>query len=141
MSEEIFIATTDEEILSCFPVLLLLRPQLKLEHFLAQIRRQQLQSFQLVALRVNGRVMSVIGFREAEYLIWGKTIYVDDLSTNDEGRGKGFAGKLLDWVIDYAKQHDCSGVHLDTGYSRHVAHRFYLNRGFNIACHHLSLEV
>jgi GNAT superfamily N-acetyltransferase len=140
MSLEIFIANTDQEILSCFSVLLLLRPHLKQENFLTQVRRQQAQSFQLVALRENGHVKSVIGFREAEFLIWGKIVYVDDLSTVDDGRGKGFAGKLLDWVIAYAKEHQCSGVHLDTGYSRHVAHRFYLNRGFNIGCHHLSLE-
>jgi GNAT superfamily N-acetyltransferase len=140
MSVEIFIANTDQEILSCFSVLLLLRPHLKQEKFLTQVRRQQAQSFQLVALRENGNVKSVIGFREAEFLIWGKIVYIDDLSTVDGGRGKGFAGKLLDWVITYAKEHQCSGVHLDTGYSRHVAHRFYLNRGFNIGCHHLSLE-
>jgi GNAT superfamily N-acetyltransferase len=140
MSLEIFIANTDQEILSCFAVLNLLRPHLKEENFLTQVRRQQAQSFQLVALRENGDVKSVIGFREAEFLIWGKIVYIDDLSTVDGGRGKGFAGRLLDWVIAYAKEHQCSGVHLDTGYSRHVAHRFYLNRGFNIGCHHLSLE-
>jgi GNAT superfamily N-acetyltransferase len=139
MSVEIFIANTDQEILSCFSVLLLLRPHLKHENFLTQVRRQQAQSFQLVALRENGNVKSVIGFREAEFLIWGKIVYVDDLSTVDDGRGNGFAGKLLDWVIAYAKERQCSGVHLDTGYSRHVAHRFYLNRGFKIGCHHLSL--
>jgi GNAT superfamily N-acetyltransferase len=140
MSLEIFIANTDQEILSCFSVLLLLRPHLKQENFLTQVRRQQAQSFQLVALRENGNVKSVIGFREAEFLIWGKIVYVDDLSTVDDGRGNGFAGKLLDWVIAYAKELQCSGVHLDTGYSRYVAHRFYLNRGFHIGCHHLSLE-
>jgi GNAT superfamily N-acetyltransferase len=140
MSTEIFIANTDEEISSCFAVLLLLRPHLKQVDFLAQVRRQQRESFRLVALRVNGEVKSVIGFRDAEYLIWGKTVYVDDLSTAEEGRGNGYAGQLLDWVIDYAKQQGCSGVHLDTGYSRHIAHRFYLNKGFKIGCHHLSLE-
>jgi GNAT superfamily N-acetyltransferase len=140
MGVEIFIANTDQEILSCFSVLLLLRPHLQQENFLTQVRRQQAQSFQLVALRENGNVKSVIGFREAEFLIWGKIVYVDDLSTVDGGRGKGFAGRLLDWVIAFAKERQCSGVHLDTGYSRHVAHRFYLNRGFNIGCHHLSLE-
>jgi GNAT superfamily N-acetyltransferase len=140
MSTEIFVAKSDEEVLSCFLVLLLLRPHLKKEVFLSQVRRQQEQLFQLVGLRVNGEVKSVIGFREAEYLIWGKIVYVDDLSTIDEGRGKGYAGQLLDWVIAYAKNHQCSGVHLDTGYSRHVAHRFYLNRGFSIGCHHLFIE-
>jgi GNAT superfamily N-acetyltransferase len=140
MSIEIFIAKTDEEISSCFALLLLLRPHLRQVDFLPQVRRQERESFRLVALRVNGEVKSVIGFRDAEYLLWGKTVYVDDLSTVEEGRGNGYAGQLLDWVINYAKQQGCSGVHLDTGYSRHIAHRFYLNKGFKIGCHHLSLE-
>jgi GNAT superfamily N-acetyltransferase len=141
MTKDIFIARTDEEILSCLEVLLLLRPQLRQSSFLAQIRRQQAQSFQLVALRVDGVVKSVVGFRVAEYLIWGKIVYVDDLSTDDDARGKGYAGQLIDWVIDYAKNQNCTGIHLDTGYSRHTAHRFYLNKGFNIGCHHVSLEL
>ncbi len=69
MSTETLIAKTDEEIFSCFSVLLLLRPHLKQENFLAQIRQQQAQAFQLVAWKENENVRSVIGFREAEFLI------------------------------------------------------------------------
>jgi GNAT superfamily N-acetyltransferase len=141
MSTEIFTANSDEEILACFSVFNLLRPHLRQESFLTQIRRQQAQGFQIVAIRIDSVVRSAIGFREAEYLIWGKIIYIDDLVTSDDARGKGLAGQLLDWVVDYAKTKALTGVHLDTGYARHVAHRFYLNKGFQIACHHLSLDL
>jgi GNAT superfamily N-acetyltransferase len=141
MSIEIFTAKTSDEILLCFRVMHLLRPHLKRDDFLSQVRRQQGQLFQLAALRENGDVKSVIGFREAEYLIWGKIVYIDDLSTVEDERGKGYAGKLLDWVVEYARAQGCSGVHLDTGYTRHAAHRLYLNKGFTIGCHHLSFEL
>ncbi len=141
MSADISLANTDEAILACLPVLLLLRPQLQEEEFLDQVRRQQTQGFQLLALKEQGVVKSVLGFREAEFLIWGKTIYIDDLSSAADSRGKGYAGKLLDWVMEYAQRHECKAVHLDSGYARHEAHRFYLNRGFTLACHHFYLEV
>jgi GNAT superfamily N-acetyltransferase len=141
MSTEIILANTDEEILACLPVMLLLRPNLTREEFVGQVRRQQAQAFQLLALKENGDVKCVLGFREAEYLIWGKTIYIDDLSTVTDGRGKGYAGRLMDWVTDYARAHHCKAVHLDSGFARHEAHRFYLNRGFTLACHHFYLEI
>jgi GNAT superfamily N-acetyltransferase len=141
MTTEIFTANSEQEISSCFPVFKLLRPHLQQETFLAQVHRQQTQGFQIVAIRLNGFVTSAIGFREAEYLVWGKIIYIDDLITSDDTRGKGLAGQLLDWVVEYAKAKKLTGVHLDTGYARHVAHRFYLNKGFQIACHHLSLDL
>jgi GNAT superfamily N-acetyltransferase len=141
MSTEIFIANSDEEIESCFPVYLELRPHLVEENFLSQVRRQRTQSFQIVGVRLNGAVVSAVGFREAEYLMWGKVIYIDDLTTLGNVRGKGYARLLLDWVVDYARSRKVNSVHLDTGYGRHAAHRLYLNNGFQISCHHLSLEL
>jgi hypothetical protein len=35
----------------------------------------------------------------------------------------------------------CDEVHLDTGFSRHDAHRLYLNKGFKLSCHHMSLQL
>ena len=141
MTTEIFTATTDDEINACFAVFAQLRPHLLQQDFLPQVRRQQAQSFQIVALRDYGIIKSAIGFREAEFLFWGKTIYLDDLATLSDARGSGFAGQLMDWLIARARQTGCKSIQLDTGYARHAAHRFYLNKGFTVACHHLSLEV
>jgi hypothetical protein len=49
--------------------------------------------------------------------------------------------QLLDYVIDYAKEHNCAQVHLDTGYQRNAAHKVYLARGFQLNCHHLALDL
>ena len=140
MTTEIFIAHTDAEIESCFPAFSALRPHIEQKHFLAQIRRQQAQSYQILALRHEGTVKSAAGFRFAEYLAWGRILYIDDLTTLPRETSKGFAGALLDWLIHYAKTNQCKGVHLDTGYARHAAHRLYLRKGFLLNCHHLSLE-
>jgi len=138
---DIFIANTDEEINSCFPVFKELRPHLVYEDLLPQVRRQESQSYKIVALRHQGEIKSLAGFRFCEFLAWGKVIYIDDLATLSTARGSGFANKLLDWVIEQAKAAGCNAVHLDSGHMRHDAHRVYLNKGFNINSHHFALTL
>ncbi|PKD40590.1 GNAT family N-acetyltransferase [Methylomonas sp. Kb3] len=141
MTFDIFIADTDAEIQACFPVFSELRPHLKQEQFLAQVRRQRLQSYQILAVRQQGAVKSVAGFRFAEFLACGKILYIDDLPTLSGETAQGFAGALLDWLIAHAKAHDCRGVHLDSGHQRFTAHRLYLNKGFQLSSHHFSLTL
>ena len=74
-------------------------------------------------------------------LAWGKIIYIDDLITSSQFRSNGAGNKLLDYVIDYAKEHNCAQVHLDTGYQRNAAHKVYLAKGFQLNCHHLALDL
>jgi len=138
-SVDIFIAVTDGEIGACFSVFKELRPLLQEAEFLTQIRRQELHSYQILALRVDGVIQSAAGFRLAEFLAWGKVLYIDDLTTLAGARGKGYAAALLDWLIAHAQSKGCQGVHLDTGYGRHAAHRVYLKKGFELNCHHMAL--
>jgi hypothetical protein len=51
MATDIFIASTDAEFELCFPVFNVLRPHVRREEFLPQVRRQQAQSHQILALR------------------------------------------------------------------------------------------
>ena len=77
------------------------------------------------------------------YLFRGKYIYIDDLSTLPEFRGKGYAGQLLDWIFEYAQKEKFEQVHLDSGVSdsRSDAHRLYLNKRFQIASLHFVAKV
>lgn len=140
MSSEIFIAQSDNEIQGCFPVFKVLRPHLSEDGFLPQVRRQQAQDYKILALKHEGIVKSAAGFRIAEFLAWGKVLYIDDLITLPEEKKRGYAGELLDWLIAYAQNHQCDEVHLDTGYTRHDAHRLYLRKGFQFKSHHLALQ-
>jgi GNAT superfamily N-acetyltransferase len=141
MTTEIFLAESDAEIDSCYPAFSALRPHVRREDFLSRVRRQELQSYRILALRHEGSIPSAAGFRNAEFLAWGRVLYVDDLTTLPEARGKGFAGALLDWLIAHAKGAGFDAVHLDTGYGRHAAHRLYLSRGFELNCHHMAADL
>merc|ERR1711916_121079 len=107
---------------------------------MGQVLRQKQQAYQIVALRVNDCIPSAAGFRLAEFLAWGKILYVDDLITLPEYRGRGYAAKLMDWLLQHAEANGCDGLHLDTGHQRHSAHKLYLGKGLKISSHHLSIE-
>lgn len=141
MTIKIFIADTQEEIHNCFDTFNILRPQLEINNFISQVKRQQDQGYKILALSADGSVCSIAGFRISEYLAWGKILYIDDLSTIHKSRRKGFAEKLLLWLIDHAKSNSCHGIHLDTGHQRHNAHKLYLKLGFQISSHHMSLGL
>ena len=83
---------------------------------------------------------AVAGFRIVHHLAWGHTLYVDDLSSRYEHRKQGYAGQLMDWLIDEAKRLHLDEVHLDSGVGpdRADAHRLYFNKRMRISAFHFS---
>lgn len=141
MQVEITLINDRSRLESCFDAFQALRPHLDLNAFLSQVDRQREQGYQVLALSGNDTVVSVAGFRMSEFLAWGKVLYIDDLSTLPEARSRGYGEQLLDWLISHAKDNGCQAVHLDTGYSRHVAHKLYLKKGFLLSSHHMSMVL
>src|SRR5260370_30348442 len=57
---------------------------------------------------------AVAGSRVVHMLAWCHMLYCDDLGTRDEHRRQGFAGQLMDWLIDEAKRLQLYDLHLDS---------------------------
>lgn len=140
-------AQSDANIRRCLPAMLALRTHLTSEQAFDQIRSQQATDGFILAFvdtdNPNEPTPAVVGYRFLNLLYSGKTLYIDDLSTLPDARGKGYAGALLDFVIDQAHQQKCQCVSLDSGQNpaRYAAHRLYLNKGFNITSHHFKLDL
>ena len=135
------IALAKEEILDCYPVMAEFRPPIKPEEFLPRVKKlAQIADFQMAYL-TDGEIKSVAGFRISEWLARGKYLEIEDLATAECNRSKGYGGRLFDWLINYARQHDCDQVRLVTHVSGFDAHRFYLNRKMIIEAHYFSLGL
>ena len=133
---------TYDEIAQSFDVFLELRPHLtSKKNFVAQVMEQRKESYEIIAIEEDQELVACIGFRFLTTLAWGKILYIDDLITKEKTRGKGYGKILLDYVIQISKEHLCKEVHLDTGYTRHAAHKVYLKQGFEFNCHHLALKL
>ncbi len=134
------IAQTDDDIKACFSTMQQLRTHLQEAEFLAVVRLQMSEGYQMVYLHENGVVLGVAGFKISHNLHLGKRLYVDDLITTEAARGQGVGEKLFDWLEQLAKSEQCRALHLDSGVQRFRAHKFYLNRDMQIVCHHFIKE-
>ena len=134
--------STEDEIANCFEVFLELRPHLKnKEKFTETVLLQMKDGYKIIAIKEGDQIASCAGYRYMQTLSWGKFIYIDDLITQEKSRGKGYGAKLLQYVINEAKNSGCNQVHLDSGHARFDAHKLYLQNGFKITCHHFGLEL
>jgi GNAT superfamily N-acetyltransferase len=141
MGMTIDLATTDEEILSCFPVMAELRPQYSEEAFLEMVRRLMIeQRFQLAYLS-DGGIKSVAGIRIGEWLATGKYLEIEDFVTAEAERSRGYGVALLDWLFRHAAQNGCGLVRLVSAVSRVDAHRFYERAGMARAAYFFTKEV
>lgn len=84
------------------------------------------------------KAAAFIGYRYMNMLRTGQIIYIDDLFTLPEFRGRGYAGRLLEFVEKKAEEKGIKSIHLDSGFSLHPAHRLYLSQGYFLACHHFT---
>jgi GNAT superfamily N-acetyltransferase len=137
----IHLASSDQEIAACFPVMHQLRPHLTPDSFLARVRSQQRAGYRLACLEVAGRPVAVAGFRVSECLSSGRFLYVDDLVTLDSERSKGHGARLLEWLLDQARKEGCQELELDSGIQRKDAHRFYQREGLAIRSYHFEIEI
>jgi GNAT superfamily N-acetyltransferase len=98
--------------------------------------------YRLVASFEDGErdAAAVAGFRVEEKLAWRRHLYVDDLVTAADRRGRGHAGRLFGWLHEEALRQGCVQLHLDSGVGpeRADAHRFYFRHGLRITAHHFA---
>ena len=117
-----------------------LRPAYSPAGIVAAVRSAREHSnYQIACVESAGDMLCVAGFVISFKLAWGKHLYVDDLVTNEARRSKGAGGAMIKWLKSHARESGCSQLHLDSGVSRHGAHRFYARHGFDITSHHFAI--
>ncbi len=118
-----------------------LRPHLNVETFQTELKNQMEEGYELLYIEENEAVIALIGFRTLNLFFSGKTLYIDDLITSEDHQGKGFAGKLMNWIIDFAKKNGYDHLSLDSGFTRKKAHRLYLKLGLEIESLHFGRKT
>jgi GNAT superfamily N-acetyltransferase len=137
----IHLAETKEQINRCFPVMHQLRPMLNAETFADRIEQQQREGYRLAYLEHEGAVASVAGFRVMSVLWSGRTLYVDDLITDEAMRSHGFGAQMIAWLAALARSEGCETFSLDSGTHRHEAHAFYFRQGLRVTDFHFQMPL
>jgi GNAT superfamily N-acetyltransferase len=137
---QIKFAQGEKEIAACWDVVHTLRPHLVQENYLQQVNEMQQEGYHMLYVAEKDKVAAFAGYRNLYSLFAGRFIYVDDLCTLPEYRGKGYAGALLDYIKALAKETNKAAVVLDSGFQLNDAHRLYLNKGYKLSAHHFMLK-
>jgi GNAT superfamily N-acetyltransferase len=101
---EIKLAETPQAIERCFRVMSHLRPHVAAAEFVPRVQTQQKQGYRLAFVEDEGEVVAVGGYRVMEVLATGRTMYVDDLVTDESRRSSGYGKALLDWLQTSARE-------------------------------------
>jgi GNAT superfamily N-acetyltransferase len=132
-----------DELIRLLPVIQTLRPHVNEQNIRSLIGGMLERGYHLLYAEENGIPTAFCGYRHAEHLAWGRVLYIDDLGTHPDYRGRGCASALLEQVFEIAHREGLDGVHLDSGSvpARYDAHRLYLKKGFNITSFHFAKDL
>ncbi len=127
-------STGPQGIAACFPVIRELREALDQATYEARLAEAMAQGYRLArAEHASDRVVEVvgvIGYRPWNDLVFGRSLFVDDLVVVEGCRGGGIGGALLRHVEAVARRQGCAVLRLSSGLWRENAHRFYQNLDF-----------
>jgi ribosomal protein S18 acetylase RimI-like enzyme len=130
---------TISEIEQCWDVAYVLRPHLNKNNWNATITEMmQNEKYSIAGIMDEDKVVAFAGYRVMTSLHSGNIIYIDDLCTLENYRGKGFATQLLNHVKEIAISLGKEAVVLDTGFTNNTAQKVYLKNGFELTAVHLS---
>ena len=119
--------STDTEISAAYPLARELRDRLREDRFLAEVRRQQVEGYRLYGGFALGRLVALAGVRRTHTLARGEHLFIDDLVTAADARGKGYGAAMLREMAGKARAEGLSRIYLD---SRDTARGFYARLGF-----------
>lgn len=121
---------TDAEITAAFPLMKVLRERLQADRFLSEVRRQQVEGYELIGAFAGETLVGLAGVRRTHTLSRGEHLFVDDLVTDEAARGAGHGRALLVWLAERAQAEGISRIHLD---ARFTAKGFYEHLGFTFS--------
>jgi GNAT superfamily N-acetyltransferase len=101
----------------------------------------QTDGYLQAAVFEDDTVVAVAGYRFMEMLFSGRSLYVDDLNTDETRRSRGYGRMLMDWLKREARARGCGQLQLDSGVQREHTHRFYFREGLTINCYHFRVDL
>jgi ribosomal protein S18 acetylase RimI-like enzyme len=135
-------AETDADISACFDVMRQLRTKLHTpEELVTTVRRQRAQGYRLLALWEDGKPVALAGYRCLDNMIHGRFLYVDDLITDADARGRRHGERLLDELRALGRAETCQRLVLDTALGNVLAQRFYVRVGLLAQGLHFSMDL
>ena len=119
--------SSDAEIVAAYPPARELRDRIREDTFLAEVRRQQREGYRLYGGFEAEKVVCLAGVRRSHTLSRGEHLFVDDLVTAEDARGRGHGAEMMRVLAALAAAERIPRIYLD---ARLTAKGFYEGLGF-----------
>jgi GNAT superfamily N-acetyltransferase len=119
-----------DELEQVYPIINQLRTHLSLEEYVLQVKAMISNGYQIICLFEGDNIVSYAGFANLINLYYGNHVWIYDLVTDKEKRGKGYGKLLLSHIEKWAEDNSLSCVALSSGLQRKNSHKFY-EKGMN----------
>ena len=134
-------AESDQDILACLALMRQWWPRLERRaDLVGRVRSLQQHGYRLAAAWHGDRIVSCAGYRVAENLLRGRYLHVDELVTAQDIRSSGIGQRLLQSLIEEARNLECQGVVLECGLANGRAQAFYLREGLHISAFRFAAD-
>jgi GNAT superfamily N-acetyltransferase len=134
-------ADGDQDIQACLALMRQWWPHLERQgDLVTRVRNLQTEGYRIAAAWQGDRVVSCAGYRLAENLLRGRYLHVDELVTAQDVRSIGIGERLLQALIDEARELDCQGLVLECGLMNSRAHAFYFREGLRISALRFAVD-
>lgn len=119
-----------DELRACFPVIKLLRPNLRDERdWTERVSNMRGDGYRILMAVRGSTVVGVSGYRTIENLVHGRFLYVDDHVTESSERGQGIGAAMLAELSSIGEDEFCNRLVLDTAATNKDARRYYKREG------------
>ena len=131
--QQIVLMRSQSELEQVYPLMKELRPHITLENFLTIYHQShKTTGYEIAALKDDGQVHAIMGYRILYDYVHGKHCYIDDLVSSEQQRSKGYGAELLKYAEQFAKDQGCTGLRLCTGIENERGKKFYEKSGWNL---------
>ena len=129
IKDNLFVKEIDiGNIKQCFAVIHQLRPHLSEQEYISLAKEMHTAGYKVFCLFEDKNIVAYAGVAILTNLYYGRHLWVYDLVSDKNRRGKGYGKILLDYLENFAHENGCSSVALSSGLQRTDAHRFYENK-------------
>jgi ribosomal protein S18 acetylase RimI-like enzyme len=100
------------------------------------VLKQDIEDKRAFKIEINDEIAAIFSIT-LEDMAWNDdgrkiAIYVHRVVVNPNYKGQKLFGKIVDWLLDYAKTHDLKFVRLDTWHNNPVIIDYYRSFGFEL---------
>ena len=127
---------TVEELLTGYPLLTHLYPNLTCLEYEQQLKEMLPHNYSMLAVYDKDELIGLSGVWIGHKLWCGKYMELDNVIVAEDFRSRGVGAMLFDYAKKLAKKKSCSCIGLDAFTYNHAGHKFFFKEDFVVKGYH-----